>query len=137
MLRHRTTIAIGSAALVALAFTAGFAVGQANPPTQTRGFTAVDLRSLDLTDEIDSVAKRSLRIRKITLEPGGMVAPHNHKDRPTVGYILQGSVTYHPEGKPEVVVSAGEPYTEGRATNHWAENRGTVPAVWLAVDISK
>jgi hypothetical protein len=24
---------------------------------------------------------------------------------------------------------------EGRATTHWAENTGTVPAGWIAVDI--
>lgn len=28
-------------------------------------------------------------------------------------------------------------FAEGKATTHWAENRGTVPAVWIAVDIPK
>ena len=27
--------------------------------------------------------------------------------------------------------------SEGRATTHWAENTGKVPAVWIAVDIPK
>ena len=137
MLRHRTSIAVGSVALAALAFAAGFAAGQANLPAQSKGVSSADLRSLDLTDEIDSVSKRSLRMRKITVEPGGVIGLHSHKDRPAVNYFLQGSLTYHQEGKPDVVMSMGEGIAEGKATTHWAENRGTVPAVFIAVDIPK
>ena len=137
MLRHRTIVAVGSVALVALVFIAGFAAGQASSPTQSKGVSSADLRSLDLTDEIDSVAKRPLRMRRITVEPGGVIGLHSHRDRPAVNYFLQGSLTYHQEGKPDVVMSVGEGVAEGKATTHWAENRGTVPAVFIAVDIPK
>ena len=137
MSRHRTTFMAHAVASIALAFAAGFALGQASPPTQSRGSSSVALRSLDLTDEIDSVAKRPLRMRKVTLEPGGVLGLHSHKDRPAVSYFLRGSVTYHQEGKPDVVVNPGDGIAEGKATTHWAENRGTVPAVWIAVDIPK
>ena len=137
MLRHRTSIAVGSIALAALTFTAGFAAGQANSPVQSKGVSSADLRSLDLTDEIDSVAKRPLRMRRITVEPGGVIGLHSHKDRPAVNYFLQGSLTYHQEGKPDVVMNIGEGIAEGKATTHWAENRGTVAAVFIAVDIPK
>src|SRR5689334_17243866 len=121
----------------ALAFGAGLAIGQVQAPTETKGFNAEELQSLDLSGELDSVAGRSLRMRKITLQPGGVVALHTHKDRPTNNYVLQGSVTFHPEGAPEKVVRPGDGFAEGRATTHWAENRGTVPAVWIAVDIPR
>jgi hypothetical protein len=49
--------------------------------------------------------------------------------------MLQGEMTYYPEGRAPVVIRAGEGMAEGRATTHWAENTGTVPAVWVAVDI--
>ena len=120
---------------LALGFGAGLAVGQAKAPTESKGLSAEALRSLDLTEEIESVMGRPLRMRKITLQPGGVIGLHSHKDRPTVSYFLQGEVTYHQEGKADVVVRAGEGFAEGKATTHWAENRGTVPAVWLAVDI--
>ena len=120
-----------------LAFGAGIAVGQAQPPKENRGFSSVDIRSLDLSEEIDSIKGRPLRMRKITVQPGGALALHTHKDRPAVSYILEGAMTYHQEGKPDTVASAGEGIAEGRATTHWAENRGTVPAVWIAVDIPK
>jgi len=122
---------------LALGFAGGLAVGQAKPPSETKGLSAEALRSLDLTEEIESVWGRPLRMRKITLQPGGVIGLHSHKDRPAVSYFLQGEVTYHQEGKPDVVVRAGEGFAEGKATTHWAENRGTVPAVWVAVDIPK
>jgi mannose-6-phosphate isomerase-like protein (cupin superfamily) len=49
--------------------------------------------------------------------------------------FLQGEVTYHAEGKPDQVAKAGGGFAQGRATTHRAENTGTVPAVWIAVDI--
>ena len=57
--------------------------------------------------------------------------------RLAVSYMLQGEVTYHQEGRPESVVRAGDGIAEGKDTTHWAENRGAVAAVWIAVDIPK
>jgi quercetin dioxygenase-like cupin family protein len=118
-------------------FLAGYAVAQRQPPAQTVGQSEELLRSLDLTDELDSSKGRPLRMRKLTLQPGGVLGLHNHVDRPAITYLLQGEVTYHQEGKPAQTVRPGGGFAEGRATTHWAENTGTVPAVWIAVDIPK
>ena len=131
------SIQLARAAALMLGLAAGFAIGQASPPLDTKGQSAVNLQSLDLSDEIDSTKGRPLRMRMITLEPGGVLGLHSHKDRPAVSYFLKGEVTYHQEGKPDRVVRPGEGFAEGKATTHWAENRGTVPAVWIAVDIPK
>src|SRR3954452_10987882 len=122
---------------LALSFAAGIAVGQIKAPTENKGLSADALRSLDLTEEIDSVKGRPLRMRKIILLPGGVIGLHTHKDRPAVSYFLQGEVTYHEEGKPPRVVKTGEGFAEGKSTTHWAENRGGVAAIWIAVDIPK
>lgn len=113
------------------------AAGQRQPPPQTVGQTEEALRSLDLTGELESGKGRPLRMRRITVQPGGALALHNHVDRPAVTYMLQGEMTYHQDGKPDVVIRAGEGFAEGRATTHWGENTGKVPAVWIAVDIPK
>lgn len=119
-------------------FASGFAAGQRRqPPPANVGQSDEALRSLDLTDELDSTKGRPLRMRKITLQPGGALALHNHVDRPAVTYMLQGQMTYHQEGKPDVVANAGDGFAEGRATTHWGENTGKVPAVWIAVDIPR
>jgi quercetin dioxygenase-like cupin family protein len=113
------------------------AAGQKQPPPQTVGQTEEPLRSLDLTGELESGKGRPLRMRRITVQPGGALALHNHADRPAVTYMLQGEMTYHQQGKPDVVVRPGDGFAEGRATTHWGENTGKVPAVWIAVDIPK
>jgi quercetin dioxygenase-like cupin family protein len=134
---RRECIATLAGASVLLAFAAGYALGQAQPPSGNKGLSAEPLQSLDLSEEMDSVKGRPLRMRKITLQPGGVIGLHTHKDRPAVSYFLQGEVTYHQEGKADVVVGPAQGFAEGKATTHWAENRGTAPAVWIAVDIPK
>jgi quercetin dioxygenase-like cupin family protein len=122
---------------VSIVFGAGFALGQAKIPKDNSGFSAQALYSIDLSEEIDSVKGRPLRMRKITLQPGGVLGIHTHKDRPAVSYFLQGEVTYHQDGKPDVTVKPGQGFAEGKDTTHWAENRGKVPAIWIAVDVPR
>src|SRR5262245_3434417 len=133
----RTKALLLAGSVLALGFAAGIAVGQMKPPTGNKGLSVDNLRSLDLTEEIDSVRGRPLRMRRITLLPGGVIGLHSHKDRPTVSYFLQGEVIYHEEGQPPKVVKAGEGIAEGKSTTHWAENRAGVAAIWIAVDIPK
>lgn len=111
------------------------AATQRPPPPQTVGQSEELLRALDLTGEVSSTDGRRLRMRRITVQPGGVLGLHTHADRPAVTYMLQGEMTYYAEGRPPVVVRAGEGMAEGRGTTHWAENTGKVPAVWIGVDI--
>jgi len=133
----RTKLLLLAGSTLALGFAAGIAVGQMKPPAESKGISADQLRALDLSGEIDSVRGRPLRMRRITLLPGGVIGLHSHKDRPTLSYVLQGEVTYHEEGQPPKVVKVGEGLAEGKSTTHWAENRAGVAAIWLEVDIAK
>lgn len=129
---YRTiVVAVG----LTLTFLSGYAAGQRQPPPANIGQSEVALRSLDLTGELESTRGRPLRMRRITLQPGGVLGLHNHVDRPAITYLLQGQMTYHQDGKPDVVANPGDGFAEGRATTHWAESTGTVPAIWIAVDI--
>jgi hypothetical protein len=67
------TVAIAILVVIVLAFLAGYAVAQRQPPTQTVGQTEELLRSLDLTNELESTKGRTLRMRKLTLAPGGVL----------------------------------------------------------------
>ena len=129
-------VSIGMAAL-AVVFLSGYAAGQRIPPAETVGMTQERLRSVNLTEEIDSTEGRPLRMRKLTLQPGGVLALHDHVDRPAVTYLLEGQMTYYREGQPLLVVNPGEGSASGRATAHWGESTGDVPAVWIAVDIPR
>lgn len=134
-MRRARIVAVLVGVTAGFAFFAGYAAGQRQAPAQTVGQSEELLRSLDLTTEVVSTKGRALRMRRITVQPGGALAVHNHVDRPAITYLLQGQMTYHQEGKPDVVANAGDGFAEGRATTHWGENTGRVPAVWIAVDI--
>ena len=108
------------------------------PPTQSKGQKAVELCSLDLSAEIDSGVGRRLRVRLITLEPGGVVAVHGHQDRPTIMHVVEGSLLSHVADQPDRILRAGDCATEGKAvTHHWMENAGTDAVKYFSVDVTK
>jgi len=134
--KQRFAIAAAGAGAV-LAFTVGIAVGQNTAPTETKGVKISPPTALQLEPEIDGVEGRQLRLRVVTLEPGGVVGVHSHKGRPTVAYVLRGTLTEHVEGGGVHERREGESWTEGKDITHWAENKGDQPAVVIAVDVFK
>ena len=102
---------------------------------ETRGVTVLPLAAVDLGPEIEGMEGRQLRMRMVTLEPGGVFGPlHDHIDRPGTVYILQGTITDHRNGV-ATEYGPGVGWPEDRNTNHWLENRGTIPAIEISVDI--
>ena len=122
---------------IALAFGLGVAIGQQTPPTESKGVKVSPPTALDLGAEIDSVEGRQLRLRVVTLEPGGVVAVHSHKGRPAVAYVVQGTLTETREGSGPEEHHQGESWTEDHNTVHWAENKGSTPVMIVAVDVFK
>ena len=129
-------VAVWLLGLVA-AFGLGTAIGQQTPPKENKGFVTGSTTVIDLGPEIDGMQGRQLRMRVLTLEPGGVVGLHSHKDRPAVVHLLQGTLTEHKENAASVEHQKGAMWGEGKATTHWAENKGNVPAVFVAADIFK
>ncbi len=104
---------------------------------QTKGVTVELLATVDLGPEIEGMAGRQLRMRMATFEPGAVFGPvHNHKDRPGIVYILQGTITDHRNGA-ATEYGPGAGWPEDWNTTHWLENRGTVPAVEISVDVCR
>ncbi|UJJ60162.1 cupin domain-containing protein [Rhodanobacter denitrificans] len=102
---------------------------------ETRGVAIQSLAIMDLGPEIEGMAGRQLRMRKVTIAPGGVFGPiHDHRDRPGLVYILQGTITDHRDGI-ATDYGPGVGWPEDRHTVHWLENRGTVPAVEISIDI--
>ena len=102
---------------------------------ETKGVTVKLLATVDLGPEIEGMAGRQLRMRMVTFEPGGVFGPmHDHKDRPGIVYILQGTITDHLDGV-ATEYGPGVGWPEDRNTLHWLENRSAIPAVEVSVDI--
>jgi quercetin dioxygenase-like cupin family protein len=104
---------------------------------ETKGITVKLLGTVDLGPEIEGMAGRQMRMRMVTIDPGGVFGPlHDHIGRPGMVYILQGTITDHRDGI-TTDYGPGLGWPEDRNTLHWLENRGTVPAVEISVDIIK
>lgn len=102
---------------------------------ETKGVTVKLLNTVDLGPEIEGMTGCQFRMRMVTIEPGGVFGPlHDHKDRPGMVYILQGTITDHRNGDSKDY-GPGVGWPEDRNTLHWLENRGTIPAVEISVDI--
>jgi quercetin dioxygenase-like cupin family protein len=99
------------------------------------GVTVTLLGTVDLGAEIEGLAGRQLRMRMVTMEPGAVFGPtHDHKDRPGIVYVLEGAITDHRNGV-ATDYGPGLGWPEDRETMHWLENRGSVRAVEISVDI--
>lgn len=104
-------------------------------PPETRGVTVEQLAVFDLGAEIEGMTGRQLRMRRFTIEPGGVLGPvHDHVDRPGMVYILEGSITDHRNGE-TTEYGPGVGWPEDHTTMHWLENTGLVRAVEISFDI--
>ena len=101
----------------------------------TKGVAVKLLATVDLAREIEGMERRQLRMRMVTIEPGGVFGPiHDHKGRPGTVYILQGTITDHRNGV-TTDYGPGVGWPEDRSTTHGLENRGTIPAIEISVEI--
>ena len=102
---------------------------------ETRGVSMQLLGTVDLAGEIEGMAGRQLRMRMFTIEPGGVFGPvHDHVGRPGMVYVMRGTITDHRNGV-ATEYGPGLGWPEDRNTMHWLENRGSIPAVEISVDI--
>ncbi len=105
----------------------------AAPPTS--GITVEVLATMDLAAEIDGMKGRHLRMRRVTIDPGGVFGPmHDHKGRPGMVFVLQGVITDHRNGTASEY-GPGVGWPEDRHTLHWLENAGTERAVEISFDL--
>lgn len=105
-------------------------------PTESKGITLKQLAAVDLGPEIAGMGGRQLRMRMLTIEPGGIYAVHSQVDRPVTVYVLQGKITEH-RGDMITEYGEGEAWSETKEIVHWLENKGNKPVALLAADIFK
>jgi quercetin dioxygenase-like cupin family protein len=102
---------------------------------ETNGVVVEVLATVDLTGELEGMAGHDLRLRLVTMEPGAVFGPvHDHRGRPGIVYILEGTITDHRDGV-ATEYGPGVGWPEDRHTHHWLENRGATRAVEVSIDI--
>lgn len=106
-------------------------------PTHNKGIRSVThIGTVGLDGEFPSTDGRQLRARELVIEPGGVVAVHQHDARPGMAYILEGEIVEHRNDQPRPLVrKAGDAAFEKTGVSHWWENRSQCIVRALVVDI--
>jgi len=127
----------GWIASVLLAFGVGTVIGEPMPPQDNTGVKTSDPVVLDLNPWAGDMKGRQLRIRKLDIQPGGIIAIHSHDDRPDVSYLVQGTVTEFRSGGFSESRAGDSLHAAGKGVTHWVENTGSTAAVLIVADIFK
>jgi quercetin dioxygenase-like cupin family protein len=128
---------IASVAVLALGLSLGsyVATAQDAAPKDNKGFTTGKSQVVDLGPEIDGMSGRQLRMRLLTIEPGGHIGIHSHKDRPAVAYFLQGTDTVLAADGTSKTLHAGDMSFAIKDTTHWHRNDGKDDVIFVLVDV--
>jgi quercetin dioxygenase-like cupin family protein len=101
-----------------------------------KGVTDTVLAAIDLGKERAKLAERHLRLRKLTIEPGGIVPWHSHGDRPAIIYIAEGEIVeFASNCSVPIVHKAGDVAKETSGTSHWWQNNGTKTVILFSSDV--
>ena len=104
-------------------------------PTAPKAVTDDVLGAIDLGPEIQ-VADRQLRMRKLVVQPGGVVPLHSHNDRPALILTVSGTIKeYRSTCAQPIVHGAGDLTREAEGISHYWVNDGKVPAVLYSADV--
>jgi quercetin dioxygenase-like cupin family protein len=120
----------------------GFANGSSHrqPPAEHEGVSVVALGQLkESSIKIQlGLSGYEMKLREVTVEPGGAIKEHSHATRPGLVQTISGSWIEVRNGK-EISYPATkkEALVEDENTVHWLYNDGDVPAVAVVCGLSK
>ena len=77
-----------------------------------------------------------MRMRRLTIPPGGVIPTHEHTDRPSLVYFVKGeTIEHNSKCAVPIVHRAGEWDAEWGPYRHWWENKTDSDVVLIGVDI--
>lgn len=148
MLNEKMSAALVVAGLLAAAVSAGSAFAGECPADkmmanaremvnfEPAGVTDDVLAALPLAEEGPMLADRQMRVRKLVIQPDGIVPWHSHADRPALIYVVEGEIHEYASncGAPITHV-AGDVAVENHNVSHWWKNLSSAPVTLLSFDI--
>jgi quercetin dioxygenase-like cupin family protein len=120
----------------------GFANGSSHrqPPAEHEGVSVVALGQLKASSLKIQLGLEGyeMKLREITVAPGGAIKEHSHATRPGLVQTISGSWIEVRNGKEiNYPATKKEALVEDENTDHWLYNDGDVPAVALVCGLSK
>ncbi len=135
---------VASASLAAASAQAGECPADQKKPDATK---PVDMKPVGVTDTViamidvdqqQGIKDRKFRMRKLVVEPGGVVPWHSHGERPAIIYIIEGEIDeYASNCAVPIVHKAGDVVAETKDVSHWWKNVGDKKVVLLSADLLK
>ena len=114
------------------------AAGVGNPNHGAKAVTDTVLSSIDLAGEKIAAKGYTFRLRRLVIQPGGIVPWHSHAERPAIIYVVSGTIVeFASHCTVPIVHKAGEVSKEPVGTSHWWKNTGKTPVVLISADILK
>ena len=135
---------IAGASLAVASAQAGECPADQKKPDATK---PVDMKPVGVTDTViamidvdqqQGIKDRKFRMRKLVVEPGGIVPWHSHGERPAIIYIIEGEIDeYASNCAVPIVHKAGDVVAETKEVSHWWKNIGDKKVVLLSADLLK
>lgn len=101
-----------------------------------KGVTDKVLSTIDLSKEKVALNGHMMRVRRLEIQPGGIVPWHSHAERPALIYVVAGEIVENASNcAVPIVHKAGEVARETHATAHWWQNNGAATVTLLSFDI--
>ncbi len=109
--------------------------GQPMGATAPKDVTDTVLAAIDLSKEMVALQDRQFRMRRLEIQPGGVVPWHSHADRPALIYVVSGEIMeYASTCAVPLLHKAGEVSVDA-GRSHWWQNTGEKPVVLISADI--
>ena len=103
-------------------------------PMAPVGVSDTVISSIDL--KTYGVVGRSLRMRRLVVQPGGIVPWHSHGERPANILVISGSITeYRSTCSVPIEHNEGDVTAESGNLSHWWKNNTDKPAVLISSDV--
>jgi quercetin dioxygenase-like cupin family protein len=103
-------------------------------PMTPAGVTDTVISSVDL--KTYGAEGRQLRMRRLVVQPGGVVPWHSHAERPAHILVVSGEITeYSSSCATPITHKAGEVTAESGNTSHWWKNNSKQPSVLISADV--
>ena len=146
-----TTNSLKTLSMASLLALGGFAFAPAamagDCPAGKQGASplAVETMPKDVTDNVIgsidlgngyNIAGKTMRMRKLVVQPGGIVPNHSHTERPANIYVVDGAITeYRSTCTVPIDHKAGDIAVESGNLSHWWRNNTKKPATLISADI--
>lgn len=105
-------------------------------PSAPTGVVDTVIASIDLSPTGSGFAGYMMRMRKLTIQPGGIVPWHSHEARAANIYVISGSITeYRSTCAVPIEHKAGDVTAEFGMLSHWWKNNSKRPAVLISADV--